>query len=61
MEGQQSVMFLNINMTKTERKVVEPPKPHFYKRFVDDIINKRYKGQPDNLFQALNSNNTKIK
>ena len=61
MEGEHSVIFSNIYITKTERKVVEPPKQQFYKRFVDDIINKRYKGQPDNLFQALNSTHTKIK
>ena len=36
-------------------------KPQFYKTFVDDIINKRYQDQPDNLFQALNSNYPKIK
>ena len=33
-------------MTKTERKVVEPTKPKFYKRLADDIINKRYKERP---------------
>ena len=48
-------------MTKTERKVVEPTKPKFYKRFADDIVNKRYKDQQDNLFQALSSNHPKIK
>ena len=44
-----------------ERKVVEPTKPQFYKRFVDDIINKWYKDQADNLFQELNSEHPKIK
>ena len=48
-------------MIKTERKVFEPTKPQFYKRFVDNIINKQYKDQPDYLFQALNSNHPKIK
>ena len=46
-------------MTKTERDVVNPSKPKFYKRFVDDIINRRNrrnKNQPDNLFQKHNSN-----
>ena len=61
MRGPLSVIFSDIYMTKTERKVVEPTKPQFYKRFVDDIINKRYKDQADNLFQALNSNHPKIK
>ena len=40
MGGPLSVIFSNFCMTKTERKVVEPTKPQFYKRFVDDIINK---------------------
>ena len=61
MGGPLSVIFSDIYMTKTERKVVEPTKSEFYKRFVDDIINKRYKNQPDNPFQALNSNHPKIK
>ena len=33
----------------------------FYKRLVDDIIEKWHKDQPDNLFQALSSNHPKIK
>ena len=47
--------------TNTGRKVVEPTKPQFSYRFVDDIINKRWKYQPDNLFEALNSKHPKIK
>ena len=50
MGGLFSVIFFDIYMTKTKRKVVEPAKPQFYKRFVDDIINKSYKDQSDNLF-----------
>ena len=61
MGGPLSVIFSDIYMTKTERIVVEPTKPQFYKRFVDDIITKRYKDQPDNLFQALNNSHPKIK
>ena len=61
MGGPLSVMLSDIYMTKTERKVTEPTKRQFYKRFVDDIINKRHKDQPDNLFQELNSNHPKIK
>ena len=41
--------------------MVEPTKPQFYESFVDDIINKRYKGQPDILFQALISNHPNMK
>ena len=43
MGGPLSVILSNIYMTRTDRKVVEPTKLHFYKRFVGDIINKRYK------------------
>ena len=43
MGGPLSVILSNIYMTRTERKVVEPTKLNFYKRFVSDIINKRYK------------------
>ena len=56
------VLLSNIYMTKTERKAVKSTKPQFYKRFIDDIQNKQNKdNQPDNLFQALNSNHSKIK
>ena len=61
MGGPLSVTFSNIYMTKAERKLVEPTKPQFYKRFVDDIINKRYKDRPDNPFEALYGNHPKIK
>ena len=61
MAGPLSVIFSDIYMTKTERKVVQPTKPQFYKRFVDGIRNKPYKDQPDNIFQTLNSNPPQIK
>ena len=61
MGGPLSVIFSDIYLTKTDIKVIGPTKPQFYKRFVDDIINKRYKDQPDNLFQAFYSNHPKIK
>ena len=38
---------------KTEQGVVNPSKPKLYKRFVDDIINRRNKNQHDDLFQKL--------
>ena len=60
MGGPLSVMVSDIYMTETDRKVVDPTKLQFYKRFVNDI-NKRYKDQPVNLFQALNSNHANIK
>ena len=48
-------------MTKTERDVVNPSKPKFYKRFVDDIINRRNKNEPDDLFQKFNNNHPNMK
>ena len=48
-------------MTKTEREVVSPSNPKFYKRFMDDIINRRNKNQPDDLIQNLNSNHPNMK
>ena len=48
-------------MTRTEREVVNPSKPKFYKRFVDDIINRRNKNEPDDLFQKLNNNHPNMK
>ena len=36
-------------------QVVNPFKPKFDKRFVDDIINKRNKNQPDDIFLKHNS------
>ena len=61
MGGPLSALFSDIYMTKTEREVVNPSKPKFYKRFVDDIINRRNKNQPDDLFQKLNSNHPNMK
>ena len=56
-----SVIFsdIYIYMTKIEHKVVNPSK--FYKRFVDDIINRRNKSEPDDLLQKLNNNHPNMK
>ena len=43
MGGPVSVIFSDIHMTKTNRKMLEPNKPHFHKGFVDYIIHKQYK------------------
>ena len=63
MGGPLSVVFsdIYIYMTKTECEVVNPPKPKFYKRFADDIINRGNKNEPDDLFQKLNNNHPNIK
>ena len=61
MGGPLSVVFANIFMTKLEEDVVRPINPLFYKRFVDDSINRREKNKPDELFNKLNSYHPKIK
>ena len=60
MGGLVSVMFSDIYMTKTERKVVDPTKPQFYKRFVNDIINKRYKPHLINYFDLIHYTKKKL-
>ena len=42
-------------MAKMEDDVVEKYQPKFYKRYVDDIINRRKKNQVDLLFNDLNN------
>ena len=37
----------------TENKVVNLPKPKFYKYFTDDIITRRYKDHPNEIFKKL--------
>ena len=61
MGGPLSVIFYNIYMTKTEEEVVKPTNPSFYKRFVDEIISKKKKDQPDLLFENLNNHHPNIK
>ena len=61
MVGPLSVIFSDIYMTKTEEEVVKPTNPSFYKRFVDDIISKKKKDQPDLLFENLNNHHPNIK
>ena len=61
MGGSISVIFSVIYMTKTEEEVVKPKNPSFNKRFVDDIIRKKKKDQPDLLFENLNKHHPNIK
>ena len=56
-----SYIFRYIYVTKTEREVVSPSKPKFHKCFVDDIINRRNKNQPADLFQNFKSNDPNMK
>ena len=53
MGGPLSVIFSNIFMTKLENDVVLPLKPSFYKRYVDDVFNRRKKNMPDVLLQRM--------
>ena len=55
------VMSSDIYMTKKDEEVVKPTNPKFYKRFVDDIINKNKQDQPDLLFDNLNDHHPNIK
>ena len=61
MGGPLSVTFSDIFMIKMESEIVIPNKPLFYRRFVDDIYNRRKKFQWDELFEKLNSYHPKIK
>ena len=55
MGGPLSVTFAEIHMVRMENDIVIPLKPIFYRRFVDDIINRRKKNAPDELFSKLNN------
>ena len=61
MGGPLSVTLSDIYMSKMEDDVVEKYQPKFYKRYVDDIINRRKKNQVDLLFNDLNNYHHKIK
>ena len=62
MGGPLSVTLSDIFMTKMENEALIPPrKPKFYKRFVDDIITRRLRNQPDVLLDFLNNYHQNIK
>ena len=50
-----------ISNIKIENEIVIPTKPIFYRRYVDDIYNRRKKNFADSLFKALNSYHKNIK
>ena len=60
MGGPLSVIMADIWMGKIERDVVQPVKPKFYRRYVDDVINRRNIDEPDLLFESLNNYHRKI-
>ena len=47
-------------MIRTESNVVKHEKTLFYRRFVDDIMNKRKKNKRDVIFEDLNKYHPKI-
>ena len=61
MGGPLSVILADIYMTKIENEIVRPLSPSFYHRYVDDIITRRTKNEPDKLFKKLNEKKTKLK
>ena len=61
MGGPLSVTLADIHMIRTEKDIVTPLKPIFYKRFVDDIYHRRKKGTHDNLHERLNNYHPNIK
>ena len=54
MGGPLPVTLADIHMIRTEKDIVTPLKPIFYKRFVDDIYNRRKKDILDNFYEGLN-------
>ena len=61
MGGPLSVTLVDIHMIRTEKDIVTPLKPIFYKRFVDDIYTRRKKGIHDKLYERLNNYHPNIK
>ena len=61
MGGPFSVTFSDIYKTKIKNEVVTPLKPKFYRRYVDDIFNRREKDAHDFLFNSLKNYNQNIK
>ena len=49
MESPLSVTLAEIHMIRMDNDIVIPLKPTFYRRFIDDIINRRKKNIPDEL------------
>ena len=56
-----SVTFAEIHMVRMENDIVITLKPIFYRRFIDDIINRRKKNVPDELYSKLNNYHRNIK
>ena len=61
MGGPLSVALSDIWMVKMENNIVIPHRPIFYRRYIDDVINRRKKHEEDLLFKKLNNYHPKIK
>ena len=61
MGGPLSVTLADIHMIRTEKDIVTPLKPVFYKIFVDEIYTRRQKGIHDKLYERLNNYHPNIK
>ena len=61
MGGPLSVTLSGIWMVKMENNIVIPHKPILYKRYVDNIVNRRKKYEEDLLSKKLNNYHHKIK
>ena len=53
--GKFSMTMASICMTKCIREIVKPMNPKFFSLYVDDIFNRRKKGETDELGDALNN------
>ena len=56
-----SVVLSGIFMSKLEKQVVYPTKPILYKRYVDDVFNRKKKNEEDTLLPKLNAYHENIK
>ena len=61
MGGPRYVTLSDIWMGNMENNIVTPHKPIFYKRYLDDIVNRRMKYKEDLLFKKLNNYHPKTK
>ena len=61
MGGPLSVTLADIHMIRTEKDIVTPLKPVFYRRCVDEIYTRRKKGIQDKLYERLNNYHPNIK
>ena len=60
MGGPFSFTFSDIYKAKIKNEVVTPLKPKFYRRFFDDIFNRREKDVRDFLFNSLKNYNQNL-